>query len=382
MSYRSDEIGAPAARLLADLDRTRVVSDLSLARLSVDDLATMVDAIFDGAAPGGGFVEALHELTEGNPFFAEEVLKGLVATGDLARRADGHWHARPLERVQVPRTAIEAVRRRLSALTVAAREVASVAAVAGRRFDFALLDALTGHDEKTLLALIKELVAAQLVTEETTDRFAFRHALTRAAIVHELLARERIALHRAIADALDSHGALPDARVESLAYHAYEAQDWPRALVALARAAEHALSLQAPREALSHVERAFAAATNSGVSPDATLRLVRARALETLGDFEGADADFRVALEQAQRDGGESDAWNALHALGMLWAARDLCARGRVPARRAHAGSRHRRRVAHRAEPLPRGQLASQPRSATARTTLSCRGPRAVRAHR
>src|SRR5439155_88246 len=83
---------------------------------------------------------------------------------------------------QVPRTAVEAVRRRLSALSVPAREVASMAAVAGRRFDFTLLRTLTGHNELALLKLIKELVAAQLVTEESPDRFAFRHALTRAAI--------------------------------------------------------------------------------------------------------------------------------------------------------------------------------------------------------
>ena len=328
LSYRSDEIGPPLARLLAELDRTRLATELDLARFSSDELSTMLGAIFEGGAPGGGFLATIYELTEGNPFFVEEVLKALVSAGDVARRADGAWHARPLTRVQAPRTAVEAVRRRLSALSVPARDVASMAAVSGRRFDFALLQTLTGHDERELLALIRELIAAQLVTEESPDRFAFRHALTREAIVGELLARERAALHRAVADALEGQGGPSETYIESLAYHAYGARDWPRALAASARAAEHALALHAPREALAHLDRALAAAKNAGVVPDAALRLARGRALETLGDLQGAHDEFSAALDAARHDDRDRDAWEALHALGMLWSARDYARAG------------------------------------------------------
>jgi len=178
---------------------------------------------------GEEFVHLLHGLTEGNPFFVEETLKSLIVDGDLAQTGGG-WRARPLERVRVPRTAVEAVRRRLAALTADARAVASTAAVAGRRFDFGLLQTLTHLDEKGLLALVKELIAAQLVVEESAERFAFRHALTREAIYSELLARERVALHREVAATLErQHAQSLDAVVEALAYHAWEAGDWERA---------------------------------------------------------------------------------------------------------------------------------------------------------
>lgn len=101
----------------------------------------------------------------------------------------------------------------------------TLAAVAGRRFDFALLAHALGCAEDDLLPLIKEFVAAQLVTEESGDRFAFRHALVRQAI-DELLARERRALHRAIADALEASHTTParrEARLADLAHHCYEA---------------------------------------------------------------------------------------------------------------------------------------------------------------
>ena len=70
------------------------------------DVAAMLHAIFGEAAPGDDFSAALHDLTEGNPFFVEEVLKALVVAGDLAPAADGRWRARRLERLHVPRSAI------------------------------------------------------------------------------------------------------------------------------------------------------------------------------------------------------------------------------------------------------------------------------------
>ena len=328
LSFRSDEVAPALERLLADLDRTRIAVDLRLRRFSASELSTMLEAIFDGAAPGGGFAETIYELTDGNPFFVEEVLKAMVSAGEVARRPDGAWQARPLARIQPPRTAVEAVRRRLSALTVPARDVASVAAVAGRRFDFTLLQALTGHDERALLALIRELISAQLVAEESPDRFAFRHALTREAILGELLARERSALHRLVADALLKLGGPPDAHIEALAYHAYGARDWTLALEASVRAANHALSLYAPREALAHLDRGLDAAIQSGVTPGAALRLARGRARETLGDLNGAHEEFSAALDVARANARDSDAWDALHALGMLWSARDFARAG------------------------------------------------------
>src|SRR5262249_10857874 len=144
----------------------------------------------------------------------------------------------------------------------------------------------------------------------------------------ELLARERAALHRGVADALERQGESSNAYIESLAYHAYEARDWARALVASSRAAEHALALHAPREVLAHLDRAFDAASNAGVTPNVTLRLARGRANETLGDLDRAHEDFTAALEAARRDARDADAWEALHALGILWAARDYARAG------------------------------------------------------
>jgi DNA-binding CsgD family transcriptional regulator/tetratricopeptide (TPR) repeat protein len=329
LTRRPDEGGSRLAQLVAELERARVLTEIPVRALGRDDIHEMLRAIFGAQAGlGADFVDLLHGLTEGNPFFVEETLKALIVAGDLTQR-DGGWRAHSLERVRVPRTAVDAVRRRLATLTVPARMLASTASVAGRRFDFELLRAVTHAEERELLAMIKELIGAQLVVEESAERFAFRHALTREAIYVDLLARERIALHREIAAALErsSDGAV-ELFVESLAYHTWEAGDWTAAARYSARAAQHAMALSAPREAVGHLDRAFVASERAGVQVGIELRLARGRANETLAEFDRALADFTAALEQARAGDDQRDAWEALHALGMLWAARDYVRAG------------------------------------------------------
>jgi predicted ATPase len=67
--------------------------------------------------------------------------------------------------------------------------VLRLAAVMGRRFDFPLLQHLTGLSETALLARLRTLVQAHLVIEESADVFVFRHALTREAVYRDLLER-------------------------------------------------------------------------------------------------------------------------------------------------------------------------------------------------
>src|SRR5262249_18618928 len=160
--------------------------------------------------------------------------------------------------------------------------------------------------------LVKELIAAQLVVEESADQFAFRHALTREAIYAELLARERVALHREVAAALErSNADSLDAITEALEYHAWAAGDWARAATYAARRAHHAIALSAPREAIVHLAKAFTASERAGIDIGVDLRLARGRANETLGEFQRAHEDFTAALDQARGAGDRRAEWNA-----------------------------------------------------------------------
>jgi DNA-binding CsgD family transcriptional regulator len=223
------------------------------------------------------------------------------------------------------------VQQRANRLSAAAKRALTLAAVAGRRFDFGLLARALGCDEDDLLPLVKEFVAAQLVTEESADRFAFRHALVRQAIYGEMLARERRALHRTIADALEARHATParrDAHLADLAYHCYEAGDWERARGYKQRAGERALALHAPGAAIEHLTHALEAAQQLQVAPSAAVYYARGQAYAARGEFDRARDDYERALEGAESAADGALAWQGTMALGFLWAGRDYAQAG------------------------------------------------------
>lgn len=284
----------------------------------------MVRTLFQQRQPiRSEFLYTLHSLSEGNPFFIEEILKSLVATGDIFQ-ADGSWTRKPLNQLRIPRTIQAAVQSRLATVSPAARHLLRLAAVAGRRFDFAILQRITGADEATQIKLIKELISAQLVSEETQETFSFRHALTRQAIYNELLQRERMALHRTIAEALEQlHPAATDGQLANLAYHFYEAQHWEKAQLYAQRAGEQAQRMDAPRAAIAHLSHAIEASQwlAAGSIPH-TLLYARAQAAERIGEFENARLDYESALAAARLGQDLQAEWQALLALGFLWTSR------------------------------------------------------------
>ena len=263
-------------------------------------------------------------MTEGNPFFVEETLKSLIAAGDIVS-AGGQWDAVPFSQLHLPLSVQLAVQRRLDQVSEAAREVLTLAAVAGRRFDFDLLQALAGRDEAELVRLIKQLINAQLVVEESADVFAFRHALIRTAVEGDLLARERRALHRAIAEALERlYTDSRDMRLADLAEHFFAGEIWARALEYAQRAGEQAQALYAPRAALKQFNRVIEAAQHMGHGPPFEVY----RAHEVLGDFAAALHDYTQALAVARAAGDRGAEWQSLLALGFLWSVRDFTQTG------------------------------------------------------
>ena len=203
-----------------------------------------------------------------------------------------------------------------------ARQTLTLAAVASRRFD--LLQHLTQQAEAQLLPLIKEAIAAQLVIEESAERFAFRHALIRQAIYSDLLTRERKVLHRAVAEAMETvYADSLDAHLPDLAYHFYEASAWDKAFDYAQHAGEKAQALNAPRAVIQQLTRTIEAAHQLSTAPASRLFRARGQAYETLGDFQAALEDYTQALNAACEGHEAMAEWQGLIDLGFLWAGRD-----------------------------------------------------------
>ncbi len=316
LTCRTRETSAAPQAALSELVRARLADELPLPPLTWDETVALVRNRRAGTAPPSHTeLQSLYALSEGNPFFIEELLQVWPARTEAFGEDD---------RLALPRSIQGMIRPRLAALSEEARATLQLAAVAGRRIDYALLQALTGSGEAELLRVLHELIAAHLFVEESADRFAFRHALTQQTVAAELLARERRALHGRVADALIGSGAVTDeGLIGELAYHCLRAERWPEAIAYARRAGERALLLHAPRAAAEQLTRAVEAAHRLGVPPDFALLRARGRAWESLGEFDRARSDYEAAHEQATRAADRGAEWQALIDLGALWASRD-----------------------------------------------------------
>ena len=324
LTYRSEEVHQPLRSLLAQLDRGRLRQEVILEALSRAGTELFLQTVLQGTDRlPEGMLDALYDLTEGNPFFLEEVLKALMVAGELVE-GEGGWRWKRAGTWHIPLSLHNAVELRLTRLSKDARRVLQLAAVAGRRFDFTLLQEITRYDEAHLMELMKEAMAAQLVVEESAEQLSFRHALTRQAIASGLLARERRALHRTIALTLEHlHAAALEAALADLAYHFAEAELWNKAIEYAKLAAEQAQALSAPRAAVEQWTRVMHAAGQLGQAVPPLCYRARGQAAEILGDFEQARADYERALHAArQMDDGRLE-WQSLLDLGVLWLGRD-----------------------------------------------------------
>jgi len=189
-TYRSDDLHRrhPLRGVLAELDRSGAVERIELARFDRDEVRELISAIV-GSEPSVELVDRTYRRSDGNAFFAEE----LLAVDDEYRAS-------------MPPTLREIVLARVDGLSEPAQYVLRCAAVIGRSADHRLLEAAAGIPREDLLAGLREAVAHQiLVTDVDGLEYRFRHALVREAVEDDLLPGDRVALHTRVAEVLAEH---------------------------------------------------------------------------------------------------------------------------------------------------------------------------------
>jgi class 3 adenylate cyclase/tetratricopeptide (TPR) repeat protein len=266
-TYRDSEVGRghPLSDLLAELRRDGGVERLALSGLDAAGVTAFIEAAAGHSLDDEEAQELPHVVwreTEGHPFFVAEVLRHLSESRAIELQ-DGRWVLRAdVGELRIPEGVRDVVGRRLSLLAESTNRLLAVAAVIGLEFDAAVVEQAGGAGEDEVLAALEEATQARLLVEVAGTRYRFAHALVRATLYDELTGARRIALHRRVAQAIESiHGRALDDHLPALAHHwaqaAAPAADTARAIDYATRAGDRAMAQLAPDEAKAYYGQAL-----------------------------------------------------------------------------------------------------------------------------
>ena len=297
-SLRAAEMEADrrSAALVAKIARASRAARIDVPPLHGTELRAFIDGALDEIELSDSARRTVGRLSEGNPFFIEELLKSAVEMNARRRkpaaRADGA--------LNMPTTLRATLLERLRPLTAGERRVVEQAAVIGRMFSLDLLLATLGSGAGDVLPALRRARDLQLIDQIDSERFRFRHVLTRDAIYDGYLSAEVRATHRAIAETLERTSAEPGA-LEALAYHWTLAGDAVNAARANERAGVAAARVYAHEDAIAFYERAAAQtgldplARGTIVQKIADRQLIMAANDEAMAAFVAAADLFRQA---------------------------------------------------------------------------------------
>ena len=303
-TYRDVEVvaGQPLAETLGALAREPVVERIPLDGLDRAGVARLIGRTI-GVKPAQPLVDAVHDRCGGNPFFITELLRLLQSERQLAAP-----DAAAAARHDIPVGVRDVLRARLARLPAQTSTVLMVAAVAGRRFDLDLIEAVTGLEDDSALDAAEAAVLAGLILEDdrAAGQYRFAHALVRETIYEDISRARRARLHARVVDALvATRGPEPGPAAE-LAYHCWQAAPVigaGRALPYLLEAGEQAVAQLAYEAAEQQFERALELASQLPASPQATDQEIHIAA--RLGTVRlmlrgFADPDAAAALARAR----------------------------------------------------------------------------------
>jgi DNA-binding SARP family transcriptional activator len=296
-TYRSDEV--TAAHLLS-IARRRMVEEqrataITLGRLSCDEVQQLAHEMRSSAAERAS-ARQLYEESEGIPLLLVHLLHA---------REDAPGGAGADGELRHGRVGIRAtIARRIEHLPDAARTLAEIASVGGRRFDLDTVRDVSGWSDAEIFDALGVLIDRHFVKELPRGSrltFGFTHHLVRTALYDGVPQPERALRHRRFACVMARMPAASSELAGEIARH-YELGGEPDAAARwYVTAATRAFALHALDEALDALNRGIALVAGGSVLVQ--LLLLRETVLSRKGDRDAQRADLerltRIAVDAA-----------------------------------------------------------------------------------
>ncbi|HEY8816028.1 MAG TPA: ATPase, T2SS/T4P/T4SS family [Candidatus Dormibacteraeota bacterium] len=298
--------GRPFTPIVSRLLRRRRAQRIGLGRLSDREVEKMVAAMAETPVTPLQLL-GIQAATEGNPLFVEHSFLYMAASDTMlggSSRVQASFTEEDLELAQSVRGLIG---RRLERLSEPAQRMLVAAAVIGRDFDIALLEAfgeLSGHE---LREALDEATRGHFLTSAAPDRYRFGHDLVRQRVLAVLPLPRLQAYHLAVADTLERvYGKSANERAGEIGYHLYQAgtaADPVRTSGYLAQAAKNALAVGAFEDVLRLVETALMLLPGDKIRERAQALTMRGQAFWGLGRIDEAQAAMKGAAQRYEELG-------------------------------------------------------------------------------
>lgn len=282
--YRRGDLDSRGNEVLSAVARERATLRLTLGGLTNGELERLAEVILE-SRPEPALVRAVADRSEGNPFYALELLRLVRQTGAVGGG--------------LPRGVREAIGRRLDTVSVESRQLLRVASVLGREFTAGQLADMTGESVAAVLGLLDGALARDLAVVGGSHTFRFAHALIQEVAYAELPVLDRQRLHQRAAVTLGAD----ESAIDEFAHHLRQAA-----------------SLGSAPEALTATLRAAARARNQLAYEHAAFQLRHALELwPLLPDPPVAKHELLLDLARCQlRSGAVADAWRSARAAADL----------------------------------------------------------------
>jgi len=258
------------------------------------------------------FQELLLRTTNGNPFYAEQVLE-YFAESELLEKTNGKWGIKDKD-VKVSPSIHSVLAARIDRLSTLVKETVKAAAVIGREFEVPLLTEVmkvqeaflieNGNTQSILKEQIKTAERGQIWENTNELRYMFKHSLLREAVYDmQLKARLRV-LHCLIAEAIERiYSDDLELRYADLVFHFEQAGEVDKTKKYLFQAANFARNHYQNQQALDYYDKLLSLQKKEGkVEQQVESLLNKGGILELIGRWEEGEAALSQALELARKN--------------------------------------------------------------------------------
>ena len=307
-AYRNSEVdrGHALERFIGAFRDDPRFSQFPIQPLEPEAFQKLVASLVGSDHLDASLVESLFEATEGNPFFAKELVRSLNESGGLSLDESRGWmlvREVGLSTRALPATMQQAIEKRIERLQPDQQKILSFASVLGKSFDFRdLTQLMEGAPAVDLEDGVDALVSQGMLVEEAEgrgDRLSFSSGITRDLLYGELPRRRRRTLHRQHAVGLELRWQGRLERVyPQLVHHFYEGDVAEKTVQYALLLARDCLEAWSPEDALRACKKALEFVEEEDVD-DATRR--RAELFALVAEALWGQGKVGDALRRAER---------------------------------------------------------------------------------